>query len=111
MQRNFSVLFTVAVVVAALAAGAGCDKLRARDKLNKGVNAYKNAQFDVAIEDFKEATAIRSDAYERAALPRCGLCQSVHSRRSFTRESSQRPVCHRRIQGDPQGQPGQSTGH
>lgn len=55
MQRKFSVLFTVAVVVAALAAGAGCDKLRARDKLNKGVNAYKNAQFDVAIEDFKEA--------------------------------------------------------
>ena len=55
MQRKFSVLFTVAVVAAALAAGAGCDKLRARDKLNKGVNAYKNAQFDVAIEDFKEA--------------------------------------------------------
>ena len=55
MQRKFSVLFTVAVVLAALAAGARCDKLRARDKLNKGVNAYKNAQFDVAIEDFKEA--------------------------------------------------------
>jgi hypothetical protein len=41
--------------VAAFASGAGCDKLRARDKLNKGVNAYKNAQFDVAIEDFKDA--------------------------------------------------------
>jgi len=55
MQRKSPILFTVAVVVAALAAGAGCDKLRARDKLNKGVNAYKNAQFDVAIEDFKQA--------------------------------------------------------
>lgn len=38
-----------------LAAGAGCDKLRARDKLNKGVQAYKANQTDRAIEDFKEA--------------------------------------------------------
>jgi len=55
MQRKPHILFLVAVLAAAVAAGAGCDKLRARDKLNKGVQAYKNAQFDVAIEDFKEA--------------------------------------------------------
>jgi tetratricopeptide (TPR) repeat protein len=55
MQGKPTILFTLAVVVAAMAAGVGCDRLRARDKLNKGVNAYKNAQFDVAIEDFKEA--------------------------------------------------------
>ncbi len=34
---------------------SGCNKLRARDLLNKGVAAYKNAQYDAAIEDFKEA--------------------------------------------------------
>src|SRR5450755_1461692 len=55
MQRKPPILFLVAVVLAAFTAGVGCDKLRARDKLNKGVQAYKNAQFDVAIEDFKEA--------------------------------------------------------
>lgn len=55
MQRKPHVLFLSAIVLAALAAGAGCNKLRARDKLNKGVTAYKNAQFDVAIEDFKTA--------------------------------------------------------
>lgn len=55
MQRKPHILFLVAVVLAALAAGAGCDKLRARDRLNKGVNAYKNGQFDQAIEYFKEA--------------------------------------------------------
>ena len=39
-----------------LAAGvSGCSKLRARDLLNKGVAAYKNAQYDAAIEDFKQA--------------------------------------------------------
>ncbi len=34
---------------------SGCNKLRARDLLNKGVAAYKNAQYDAAIEDFKQA--------------------------------------------------------
>ncbi len=55
MHRKVSTLFFAAVVAAAFIAGSGCNKLRARDKLNKGVQAYKNAQFDIAIEDFKEA--------------------------------------------------------
>jgi tetratricopeptide (TPR) repeat protein len=55
MQRKPHILFLSAIILTALAAGAGCNKLRARDKLNKGVTAYKNAQFDVAIEDFKTA--------------------------------------------------------
>ncbi|HTR49033.1 MAG TPA: hypothetical protein VMM16_16750 [Verrucomicrobiae bacterium] len=55
MQRKTQTLFLMAVVLAAIASGAGCDKLKARDRLNKGVNAYKNAQFDQAIEYFKEA--------------------------------------------------------
>jgi tetratricopeptide (TPR) repeat protein len=39
-----------------LAAGlSGCDKLRARDLLNKGVTAFKNGQYDAAVEDFKQA--------------------------------------------------------
>jgi len=33
----------------------GCDKLRARDMLNQGVQAYKANQFDTAIERFKQA--------------------------------------------------------
>src|SRR5438445_6438705 len=42
--------------VAILAAGvSACSKLKARDLLNKGVAAYKNAQYDTAIEDFKQA--------------------------------------------------------
>src|SRR5260370_7706442 len=34
---------------------SGCNKLKARDLLNKGVAAFKNAQYDTAIEDFKHA--------------------------------------------------------
>jgi len=55
MQQKPHTRFLLAVVLLALAAGAGCDKLRARDKLNKGVQAFKGGQFDAAIEDFKEA--------------------------------------------------------
>jgi len=35
--------------------GVGCNKLKARDALNKGVQAYKNGQFDQSIEFFKYA--------------------------------------------------------
>ena len=39
-----------------LAAGSsGCNKLKARDLLNKGVAAFKNGQYDTAVEDFKQA--------------------------------------------------------
>jgi len=36
---------------------SGCRKLRARDQLNKGVGAFRNAQFQAAIMHFKEAVA------------------------------------------------------
>ena len=43
-------------VLLILAAGvSGCSKLKARDLLNKGVAAFKNGQYDAAIEDFKQA--------------------------------------------------------
>src|SRR5438270_3127100 len=34
---------------------SGCSKLKARDDLNKGVGAFKNGQYDTAIEFFKQA--------------------------------------------------------
>jgi len=55
MQRNLQNRLLLAACLGSLLAIGGCDKLKARDKLNKGVQAYRNAQFDVAIEDFKQA--------------------------------------------------------
>jgi tetratricopeptide (TPR) repeat protein len=60
MQRKPHTVLFLAVVVAAVFAAAGCDKLRARDKLNKGVQAYKAGQTDLAIEDFKTAKDLDS---------------------------------------------------
>lgn len=50
--------FLLSVVFVSLVAAGGCDKLKARDRLNKGVEAYKAAQFDKAIEDFKDAKTL-----------------------------------------------------
>ena len=54
MKTSLKALVIGAAALAVLAT-SGCDKLRARDQLNKGVNAYKNAKYDTAIEDFKRA--------------------------------------------------------
>jgi len=45
----------VAGVLLLVLAASGCNKLKARDLLNKGVNAFKNGQSDAAIEFFKQA--------------------------------------------------------
>jgi tetratricopeptide (TPR) repeat protein len=47
--------FSLALLAVVVAAGSGCNKLKARDLLNKGVANFKNGQYDAAVEDFKEA--------------------------------------------------------
>jgi len=36
----------------------GCDRLKSRDRLNRGVQAYKNARYSDAVDFFKEAVAL-----------------------------------------------------
>ena len=59
VRSGWACAFRRALACAALlvfAAGvSGCNKLKARDLLNKGVGAFKNGQYDEAIEDFKQA--------------------------------------------------------
>jgi len=47
--------FSLAMLAVVVAAGSGCNKLKARDLLNKGVANFKNGQYDAAVEDFKQA--------------------------------------------------------
>ena len=54
MNRSARLVAALAVS-AALLTTAGCDRLRARDQLNKGVLAYKNLQYESAMEHFKNA--------------------------------------------------------
>src|SRR3974390_721817 len=51
--------FALISAVAALAVfGAGCQKLQSRDQLNKGAQAFRNAQYAEAVEHFKNAVEL-----------------------------------------------------
>jgi tetratricopeptide (TPR) repeat protein len=58
MNNNYFRLLTLAAVALALIFSAGCNKLRARDQLNKGVEAYKNSHYEQAIDHFQEAARL-----------------------------------------------------
>src|SRR6202021_4313930 len=48
-------LLTLATTLLALFSSVGCDKLRARDQLNKGVESFKNNHYEQAIDHFQQA--------------------------------------------------------
>ncbi len=54
MKRSVQVLALVALTAALLAA-TGCNKLRARDQLNKGVQAFKAQKYEDAVNRFQSA--------------------------------------------------------
>jgi len=56
--RRASAFMALVVLAVGL---SGCNKLKARDQLNKGVAAFKNAQYDTAIEHFKQAKELDPD--------------------------------------------------
>jgi hypothetical protein len=51
-------LLTMAAVLLALFSTLGCDKLRARDQLNKGVKSYKDNHYEEAIGHFQQAVQL-----------------------------------------------------
>jgi len=57
MKRIQTVVLLAALAVL-LQGATGCNKLKARDRLNKGVQAYKAARYEDAIERFKEAVEL-----------------------------------------------------
>jgi tetratricopeptide (TPR) repeat protein len=54
-NRQVSLALLALAALAISFGAAGCDKLRARDDLNKGVAAYRDGKFDQSIEYFKQA--------------------------------------------------------
>jgi tetratricopeptide (TPR) repeat protein len=57
MNKNLKLLMLAAVTLALFSA-VGCNKLRARDQLNKGVEAYKNSHYEQAIDHFQQAVQL-----------------------------------------------------
>jgi tetratricopeptide (TPR) repeat protein len=48
----------VFATVLVILSSTGCNKLMARDHLNKGVQAFKNSKFELAINHFQQAVAL-----------------------------------------------------
>ncbi len=57
MKPSVRMLVLMAVGLLLISA-TGCDKLKARDQLNKGVQAYKNARYEEAIDHFQQAVTL-----------------------------------------------------
>ncbi len=51
----------VAGIALLILLGTGCDKLKSRDALNHGVQAYKGAKYSEAVDDFKTAVQLDPD--------------------------------------------------
>jgi Tfp pilus assembly protein PilF len=51
-MKTISLVFGIGLLVLV---GTGCDKLRSRDQLNRGVQAYRSAKYADAVEYFKTA--------------------------------------------------------
>jgi tetratricopeptide (TPR) repeat protein len=60
-KRTCRSLVALIFALIAVAGLSGCNKLKARDKLSQGAQAYKNGQFDRAIEDFQDAIRLDPD--------------------------------------------------
>ena len=57
MNKNLRLLVPASIALALLSS-MGCSKLRARDQLNKGVEAYKSSHYEQAIDHFQQAVQL-----------------------------------------------------
>ncbi len=57
MNRTIQICLATAAGLVILL-GTGCDKLKSRDQLNRGVQAFKSAKYAEAIDNFKTAIAL-----------------------------------------------------
>jgi tetratricopeptide (TPR) repeat protein len=57
-MRTTTKIVCLAAAAALMLGATGCDKLRARDQLNKGVASFKNLRYEQATEHFKNAVAL-----------------------------------------------------
>jgi Tfp pilus assembly protein PilF len=58
MNRKNTSLMLVMAVVLLVVFGVGCQKLRARDRLNKGVQSFRSGSYPTAVEFVKEAVSL-----------------------------------------------------
>lgn len=67
MKLTARIPVTAAMLALLLGSVTGCNRLKARDQLTKGVQAFKNAQYEEAVNHFQNSIALDPN-YEDAKL-------------------------------------------
>jgi tetratricopeptide (TPR) repeat protein len=67
MKLSARIPVTAALLALLLGSVTGCNRLKARDQLTKGVQAFKNAQYEEAVNHFQNSIALDPN-YEDAKL-------------------------------------------
>ena len=67
MKFTARIPVTAALLALLLITATGCNRLKARDQLTKGVQAFKNARYEEAVNHFQQSIALDPN-YEDAKL-------------------------------------------
>ena len=67
MRLTARIPVTAALLAMLLGSTTGCNRLKARDQLNKGVQAFKNAKYEEAVGNFQNAIKL-DPQYDQAKL-------------------------------------------
>ena len=70
MKRSAYIPVLAVATLSLLTMVTGCSKLQARDQLIKGVQAYKNAKFEEAIDHFQNAERLDPTLRKRSSVSR-----------------------------------------
>lgn len=67
MKLTARIPVTAALLALLLGSVTGCNRLKARDQLNKGIQAFKNARYEEAVNHFQQSIELDPN-YEQAKL-------------------------------------------
>jgi tetratricopeptide (TPR) repeat protein len=77
MNRIARTPVLAAVMVLVMVSLTGCDKLKARDQLNKGVEAYKAGKYEESVRHFQQAEQLDPQLANAKAFLATALSQNV----------------------------------
>ena len=77
MNRLARTPVLAAVLVILMVSLTGCDRLKARDQLNKGVEAYKAGKYEDAVRHFQQAEQLDPKLANAKAFLATALSQNV----------------------------------
>ena len=79
MKLTARIPVTAAMLALLLGTATGCNRLKARDQLTKGVQAFKNARYEEAVNHFQNSIALDPNYAHAHAWKACVLGQTyVH---------------------------------